>query len=433
MNSHPKRFIATLAAAVLFSIGAPAADLPAPTFDPVLDADSFTAEALLAHPPKEMSAATRAYLAEVSAAARLDFAGTERYLKAALHGRGANPQIARRALSVAGGAALTAGFYSRAADWLDEAISQYGSLMTQQQYIDTDQSRGVAMALRNEPAQTIEKQMAGTIPLSKHVLGFTTAPATIEGHPQTVVLDTGTGISAMSQTTAKALGVRMLTHKAVLSSATSHALESTVAIADTVKLGPVTLHNVVFLVVDDAVLAPLGMDKRVDVIVGMQALAALGRVTFHDDKPGADPVQHSLILAPSRWTGHAGNLRIEALSPYVQVRTNGDLLTFFVDGGARKSSFDKRYAREFADRIVNLERKTTKTAGAGGVEERQSAIFPTMDFTIDGKTVTLKDVSVDMTGNGSDVNYGSIGIDILWAKGGYTFDFGTLNLSLDDR
>lgn len=430
MRTHLKLFVATFAAAVLFTMGAIAAEPPPPTFDPVLDADPFAAEALLAHPPKGMSPATRAYLAEVSAAARLDFAGTERHLKDALNGRGANPQIARRALTVAGGAALTAGFYARAADWLDEAISQYGTLMSPQEFTDTDQGRGVAMALRNEPAQTIEKQMAATIPLSKHVLGFTTAPATIEGHPQTVVLDTGTNISAMSQTAAKMLGVRMLAHKAVLSSATSHALETTVAMADTVTLGPVTLHNVVFLVVDDAILAPLGMDKRVDVIIGMQALAALGRVTFHDDKPGADPVQHSLILAPSRRTARAGNLRINSLSPFVKVKANNDVLTFFVDGGARKSSFDKRYAREYADRIAGLERKSTNTAGAGGVEERQSAIFPAMDFTIGGATVTLPNVTVDLTGNGSDDHYGSIGMDVLWAKGGYTFDFGAMSLTL---
>jgi predicted aspartyl protease len=430
MRTQARPFLATLAAAVLFSIGAPADDLPAPTYDPVLDADAFAAEALLAHPPKGMNTATRAYLAEVSAAGRLDFAGTERYLKTALHGRGANPQIARRALVVAGGAALSAGHYSRAADWLDMAISQYGSLMSPQQLETNTQGRGVAMALRNVPAQTIEKQVSATIPLSKHVLGFTTAPSTIEGHPQTVVLDTGTNISAMSQTAAKMLGVHMLTSKATLSSATSHALETTIAIADTVTLGPATLHHVVFLVVDDAILAPLGPDKRVDVIIGMQVLASLGRVTFRDDKPGADPVQHSLVLAPSRWTGHAGNLRMDSLSPFVRVKANNDVLTFFVDGGARKSSFDKRYAREYADRIAGLERKSTKTAGAGGVEERQSAIFPTMDFSIDGKSVTLANVPVDLTGNGSDDHYGSIGIDVLWAKGGYTFDFGAMSLTL---
>ena len=423
------RLVAAVAACVLLAIPARTADLPAPHFDPVLDADPFAAEALLAHPQSGLSPAVRAYLQEISAASRLDLAGAERHLQTALSAPGTNPQIAMRALSVASGAALRDGQYARAADWLDREISNYRAIMTPQRLTSEEQGRAVAMALRDQPAQTIEKQASGTILLSSHALGFTTGTAVIEGHAQTVVLDTGTSISAMSATAAKALGVHMLGQRASASSAT-RTIETSVAMADTVSLGPVILHHVIFLVVDDAVLAPAGPKYQIDVIIGLQVFMALGRVTFHDDKPGATPAQHSLILAPSKRSAQAGNLRFDGFSPLVRVTAGGDVLTFFVDGGARKSNFHKRYGREFADRIAKLEHKTTTTTGAGGAEERQSAIFPSIDFKIGSEAVTLHDLSVDLTGSGPDDVYGSVGMDVLWGKGGYTFDFGTLNLSL---
>lgn len=423
-------FVASLAVCVLLAGGVSAADLPAPAFDPVLDADPFAAEALLARP---QSPAIRHYLQEIVAASCLDTPAALRHLDAALSGRGATPGLAQRALSIAGTAALRSGDYRHAADLLDRAISEHGASMTPQLFTEDDQSRGAAMALRSQPPQTIEKQLAGTIPLSINKLGLTTAPARIEGHDMDVVLDSGTSVSVLSTTAANALGLHMLSRKTSLSSATSRALDSTVAIADTVHLGPVTLHHVVFIVVDDATLSPLGPQSRIDAIIGMQVLAALGRISFHDDKPGATSAQRSLVLAPSARAAHAGNLRFNGFSPLVQVQAGSDKMTFFVDSGANKTSFDKRYGREFAERIAGLEHKTTKTAGAGGIEERQSAVIPAISLAVGDTSIALQNVNVDLTGSGPDDVYGSVGYDVLWARGGYTFDFGSLNLSLNGR
>ena len=106
--------------------------------------------------------AARAYLQEFSAASRLDLAGAELYLKRALVAPGANPQIAYRALSAAGGAALRAGQYRKAADWLDRELSGYAAIMPPHQIGSDEQGRDVARALNDQPAQTTEKQMAGS-------------------------------------------------------------------------------------------------------------------------------------------------------------------------------------------------------------------------------------------------------------------------------
>lgn len=402
---------------------------PPPKFDPVLDADPFTAEELLAHPPANAAPALEHYLRGVVAASQLDEPAAERELAAAYDDPQASPDIVRRALSAAGSAALRAGKYRHAAELFDRELTRYAAQMQEHDRKSDEDNRSAAMILRDQPPQTIEAQVSGTIPLGKHDLGLTTMPTEINGHAQVSVIDTGTSIAALSATAAKQLGVRMLNGKVGAGSATG-SLTVSAAIADTVRVGPATLHNVVFMVIDDAALSPMGPEHRIDSIIGFPVLAALGRITFHAEGAGAQE-KRSLLIAPSAGrSAGPGSLRFQGYDFFTRISANGLTLPFYVDSGANKTSFDQRYAREFPARLSGLRRRTAKTAGAAGIEERQVAVIPNLSFIAGGTTVELTNVQIDLTGNGSQTHYGSVGADVLWAKGGYTIDFGALDLSL---
>jgi predicted aspartyl protease len=425
-----KIVLAGLLALGFSNLTALADSAPPPVFDPVLDADPFTAEELLTRPLPNASAALDHYLRGVVAASKLDATAAERELSVAYDDPKAPADIARRALSVAGSSALRAGDYRRAAELFDRELSRYGTQMSERERTGDEQNRAAAMALRDQPAQTIEAQVTGTIPLGKHDLGLTTMPTEINGQAQVAVVDTGTSIAALSATAAKRLGVRMLSGKVSAGSSTVRSLAVTAAIADTVKVGPATLHHVVFIVIDDAALAPMGPEHRIDAIIGFPVLAALGRITFHAEGSGAQE-HRSLLIAPS--AGRAagpGTLRFQGYDFYARITADGQTLPFYVDSGSNKTGFDKRYAREFPARLSGLQRRVKKVGGAGGIEKRQVAIIPNLAVILGGSTIELSNVAVDLTGNGSETNYGSVGADILWAKGGYTIDFGALDLSL---
>ena len=429
--THPIKIVLAGLLAIGFSNLAAFADsAPVPAFDPVLDADPFTAEELLARPLPHASAALEHYLRGVVAASQLDAAAAERELAAAYDDPKASDGIARRALSVAGSAALRAGEYGRAADLFNRELSRYSAQMSEHERTSDESNRGAAMVLRGVPPQTIDAEVTGTIPLGKHDLGLTTMPTEINGQAQVAVVDTGTSIAALSATAAKRLGVHVLEGKVTAGSATVHSLAVTAAIADTVRVGPATLHNVVFMVIDDAALSPMGPEHRIDAIIGFPVLAALGRITFHAENVGGQEKRSLSIASSAGRASGPGSLRFQGYDFYTRVSANGQTLPFYVDSGNNKTGFDKRYAREFPARLSGLQRRMTKVAGAGGIEERQVAIMPNLSFIAGGATVDLKDVRVDLTGNGSDTNYGSVGADVLWAKGGYTIDFGALDLSL---
>ncbi|HEX2592913.1 MAG TPA: aspartyl protease family protein [Rhizomicrobium sp.] len=396
--------------------------------DPVLDADPFTMEALLQKPQTEPG--LRDYLEGAVTAARLDDQSAAPLLRAAWSNPKTRPAIARRAMADAGNIALRDGHYADAATFYDRAISEYADTLDADTRAGLDQARGVAMALRDQPPQSAEKHTAGRVPLGVSPLGLTTAPVLIDGKAQQAVVDTGANISTLSETAAKALGVKRLTRKTSVSSSTTDAVDSTLAIAHTLKLGSMTFHNVAFLVVSDAALSPLGPQSRIDVIIGYPVLAALGRITFRDVKTGKPGTARELAFAPSPLSATPGNLRFDGFSAYAQVKANGQTLPFLLDSGANKTVFEARYGREHPEALKGLERKAAMVGGAGKVVTQTAAILPSLNLTIGNATVTLKEVRIELDGDLSDTRLGTIGSDVLWAKGGYTLDFGKRELTL---
>lgn len=417
-----------IAAAVLFTV---AAQADGPKLDPVFDADPFAVEAMAARPQSDP--AMHEYLLGMVAASHLDTRAAVTHLQAAWSAPGVSPILARHAMATEGATLLRAMRYREAGELLDRAISEYADTLTPDVRRDLEQTRGVAMALRDEPVQTTVKTGSGVIALSLSMLGLTTAHVMINGHGQQAALDTGANVSILSTTAARALGVRMLARQTSISSSTADTVPATLAMARIVKIGPVTLHNVAFVVASDAALSPLGPKSRIDAILGFPILSALGRITFREVQIGKPGKARQLVIAPSPRASAPGNLRFDGFNAVVQAKADSETIPFFVDSGANKTALEKRYAREHPDKLAGLARKTAKVGGAGLVEDRSTAILPKLTLTLGNQSVDLKDVGIELDGGGSDTSTATLGSDVLWAKGGYMMDFGKLNLSLGGK
>jgi predicted aspartyl protease len=399
----------------------------ATTRDPVLDADPFAMANLLAAHPRD--AATREYLAGAVASSRLQTAPALAHLRAAWSTPGVSGAVAWHALQLAGGVLLRAGRYREAGDLMDRAISEHAAELPPDARSTIEQTRGAAMALRNEPPQTATARGSATLPLMRSKIGLYLAPVEIEGKTRGAVLDTGTSISVLSATAAKELGVHMLTQQASIVSATQAAVQTSMAVADTVRVGSVTLHNVVFLVASDETLAPIGPDTRIDVILGFPVLEALNRLTFRTTDPAKPDSPREVVIGGSV-RPQVSNLRFDVFDFYVDVRIGGEPQVLFFDSGATRTGFERRYAAEHPEKLAGLERSTVRVAGAGGVETRQTAIIPATTVVVGNQNVAITGMLIELDGSGADSRYGSLGNDVLWAQGGFTLDFGRLQLSL---
>jgi predicted aspartyl protease len=397
-------------------------------FDPVLDADPFSAEAQLAQ--KTAAPALRRFLQGVAAAGRLDNAAAQKAFAAVFDNPMTPAPLAGRALVAAGVTAVRAQDYARGADLLDGAISDYRTVLPPSVLSDAYENRDGAMALRGQPAQLVEQPESGRVDLGVNGLGLTTAPISIEGQDQIAVIDTGADMSALSATAAKRFGVHLIPRQTITRTSTAP-VSSNLAIAGTVRFGTITLHHVVFIVLDDAALSPLGPSSRIDAIIGLPVLAALGRVTFHVDGDAKAP-HRSLTFSPSPRRAHPGNLRFAGFRPFVRITANGQTLPFAIDSGSNTTYFGKRYAREFPAKLVGLAHRAATTIGGGGAQKRDNAIIPSLDFAIGNSHVPMANAAIEIDGNGANDLYGTVGADVLWAKGGYTMDFGALSLTLGD-
>jgi predicted aspartyl protease len=386
-----------------------------------LDTDTFAAESLLAVPNGDPK--LRAYWRGMAAAARLQDAEAIRQLAATA--RHVDPRMARHALETAGAAALRAGRYREAADLLRRALASDREHASPQDRIGLEQTRDVAVALAGVPSQTVGQLSETTLPLGISALGLTTLNAKINGHDQAAVIDTGANLSTLSESAAQALGVRFVGRASHVGSAATRSVASRMAVADVLRIGPVVLRHVAFLVLSDAALSPAGPEKRIDAILGFPVLSALGRITFAQTGGG-----RTLRIERPAPASQPGNLRFLGYDAFVRTRIGAEDVALFLDSGATRTSLGTRYAAAYPDRIAGLRHTSVKVGGAGGVDHREAVILPKLEMIVGGTRVALTDVEVELDGAVDAKGFGAIGADLLWARGGYTLDFRNLSLTL---
>ena len=359
------------------------------------------------------------------AAARLDeaqaIALAEEYLRSA--GTGCEAALAQ---AVIADAAFAAGRYQRAAEAGNARLALLRDCAS-----DADEIEGaVALAslagqLADAPSQRLTAAAAGPTPFARDKVGLPRAQATINGHAQEAVLDTGANLSVVSATTAERLGLRDLGQARVGSSSRT-SVATRVAIADHVALGGFTLEHVVFLVLDDAQLEmPVPGGYRIDAIIGLPVFRAIGKVRFGKDGVlglGGGQADASV----------AGNLSLVGSDLYVEATVDGIVVPMHLDSGGSASSLSARFAAAHPQIVVGLPRSRQRLAGAGGATERDIAQWRDVEVSVGGRSHVLPDLAVTLR-DSDDVrvrNQGVLGGDVLNAFDSWTLDFRSMRLEL---
>ncbi|MGH7638119.1 MAG: retropepsin-like aspartic protease [Gemmatimonadaceae bacterium] len=233
------------------------------------------------------------------------------------------------------------------------------------------------------------------------------------------VFDTGANLSTMMRSEANALGLRIL--RAGIDVGTSSALRVTadLAVAPSLTIGSMTFRNVVFLVLDDAMLT-FG-DHTIPGIVGFPVVNQMREVQLIGGQEVFVPAE-----APRR---PQANLSLSGLTPLIRVIWRNHPLLCRLDTGANTTDFYEPFFRRFQAFIDSTGTSLSRRVGsAGGISEVQVRKLTDVRLML-GDTVALAD-SVDVlvrpiTRTAAD-NYldCNIGTDILG-----TFDRLILNFS----
>jgi predicted aspartyl protease len=358
------------------------------------------------------------------AASRLDSAVAREALATWRASGDRDPGHQAMALSIATDVAFADGDYAEAA----RTTSRWSALLAvadpDKDAASVAQTHGVAAPLAGTPAQTVASRDPHTIPWLRDKAGLTRVDAAINGTTQQTVLDTGANLSVLSASAAKRLGVRLLDGSSSVASGSRNDVATRMGIADRVELAGVTLHDVVFLVLDDEQLAVPIPGYRIDAIIGFPVLRALGRMRF-----GADHV--FAVETPGNGKDKAGgNLRAVGNNLFVAFRLGDMPVALQLDTGAPRSMLGAAFAARHPAMTKGLKAQTQRTAGAGGTTAMPVVTWKKIPVAIADERMTLPALTI-ATASSPDVDNETLGIlggDILGAFASYTIDFGSMRV-----
>jgi len=278
---------------------------------------------------------------------------------------------------------------------------------------------GVARALAAMPP--VRAEGTARIPLHWNALGVQDIPASVGDVDLPWLVDTGAGISVLSQSSADRLKPHYVEGQFSVGTSTDPVI-GRVAMIDLLRIGTATVENVPVLVLPDAQLA-IGGGKVLPAILGLQVLNAFRRVAW---------VDHAkyLVLGESarRAQGSANRLYWHDEGVGVPIGTGRGLEGAFLDTGANSSLMRPSGLTLLspAERTSAVQKKVG-LGGAGGMVTRTEAEYPSLSFSIAGAPVRLSKVSMDMRDNQGAA---LLGMDMVSQFDLFLLDFETMRITV---
>jgi hypothetical protein len=187
------------------------------------------------------------------------------------------------------------------------------------------------------------------------------------------------------------------------------------------------LTNVPFLILDDAALSfpqvPGGY--AIPAILGIPEMRALRRLRM--EQAGR------LVILPSVEEAQPAlpNLHAGGNALFADVGVGGRNVPLLLDTGADRTTLTALYAAAEPARIAALRTGEANYSSAGGTRVRRFAIWPDAPLILDGRSLTLPQLNIELPGSGpAPDDSGTLGADILRQFESYTLDFGRMRLSL---
>ena len=264
-------------------------------------------------------------------------------------------------------------------------------------------------------------------------------PVTINNSPATYAFDNGAGVSMMSESEAKRLGLTVTSTAASMDTMTGAKIPLRIAIVNDLAIGGMHFAHVAFNVAPDTSPPFDGLPVGKRGIIGLPVLIAMrtqrwnaAKLTFEFNFPSAPgseaapPVATGAVTVPT----HA-NLAFEDTATFLAAMSNGHALTCSLDTGAQHTYLYPTFAAAFPALVAGGKKETLMLTGVGGSTSVDSTLLDVVTLTVGGTDVTLKPAHVLAKANNSNSGWfaGNVGMDLLNQRVA-TIDWSTMTLSL---
>jgi predicted aspartyl protease len=323
---------------------------------------------------------------------------------------GGPPDLTREALARLAPIYLAAGRFADAADVLARLLTAHSA------DAGPDDSTGWASGLtlartleRGAPMRVVSRNPT-RIPAKRNAFGMLLVPATVNGQPDELLLDTGAGLSVLMASLAQRLGVRLLPGDVSVSGGTGARMAARLGLAR-LELAGVALEDVPLLVLPDSLLhvraGPLELQVRG--IVGLPVLVALEEFSLSRDG-------WLEVAAQPRLRG-TSNLAMDGQRLLVEATLDGQAGVFSLDTGARSTTLYPPARPLVGQRAAEGVPGTMQVGGAGGTRTLDVIRLPSVTVGVGDTMVTLRQVPLLAEPANPRARFaaGTLGQDVLGA------------------
>ena len=245
-------------------------------------------------------------------------------------------------------------------------------------------------------------------------------PVEIGGREEMMILDNGCAIySTASESFARKCGIRPIGIKGSANGAVDE-VDMWFGIADSLKIGGLTLRNVVFDVIPDKYLVNPVLD--INAMLGANIFRMIGEMIFDNNR--------RTITFPLVQRRRLPNISIDTEGVHymdVAVTGNGDvaddsqgvqsgeMLRMQLDLGSAKTELNSNYYERYREKIrSSFESSSALSGGVGGVEDVAVYMAPSLVFKAGGGQYFKRYTTIQTTADSNEgAEYGKLGNDFL--------------------
>jgi hypothetical protein len=241
-------------------------------------------------------------------------------------------------------------------------------------------------SLINYPPQKITKGKQDLeLKISKDIAGLWRVPVKVENADLDFVFDTGADFSVLVESLAKKLGLKISDEEFKVGTGTDKKVTSKIAVASSVKIGDITLENVVFYVMkdEDFTMGPY----KIEGIIGAPIMRDFGEIRLTQE--------NKLIIPITPGDDAIRNFAYDEYTPIIQMIYSNDSLNLVFDSGNNDIMLYQPFLNKYYSEITQ---KYTLTkiglGGAGGIIETEGYILDKITLSSCNASAELKNVNL---------------------------------------
>ncbi len=297
------------------------------------------------------------------------------------------------------------------------------ALQVQPDASDAKSMVSILTALNALPKMTVVESKPTSIAIEP---GSTFLPLKANGKDMALFFDTGSPISVIGESEAKALGIMTKPVEGKMGDSSGRGVSGIkLALVSDLRIGGLHLRNVPFVVIDDTGEPWSDLPKSKHGIIGLPLLLAMHTIRW-------SPTGRFESGFPSKPLNPGTcNMLFHNSNPVIDVIVESKHLDFTLDTGAVDTDLNPAFAKALPILMKSGTPETRSIEGLGGTTHADSILLPSVTLQIDNRNTVLKPAHVFTEHGNGTWAAGNLGMDVLKQAPAFTIDFGAMTLRLE--